>query len=386
MGYLSFQIIVFLLLAALLGVIIGWLLRGTKFQSELNDLDARWRTKLGDVEGERDRFVAELNQSNDAKTKLEAQLLDARKSAEGHEGSLEQLRRDHQTKVAALADQEKLALSLQSDLKARDEDLAKAQAGLAQAQRSGGDSGRLGSELAAATERTATLESSLSEAKAANATCKSEVDRLKAQIAELQRSGSGGTAAASPVASGSGLGLMGSPDSAASTGSAGGAGTSDASGGTAGSGGGALGFVGSAGSSTGDSSGSAGSGGSVEQAGSSRPGSDHSQGAAGSSHLTASGGQPQADPGEGVKPTALAVPHGGQADDLKQISGVGPKLEKTLNGLGIFHFSQIAEFTPENAAWVDQHLRFKGRIARENWVEQAKILATGGETEFSRRQ
>ncbi len=77
---------------------------------------------------------------------------------------------------------------------------------------------------------------------------------------------------------------------------------------------------------------------------------------------------------------------GGVPDDLKKISGVGPKLEKTLHGLGIFHFSQIAEFTPDNVAWVDRHLRFKGRIDRENWIEQARVLAAGGETEFSKRK
>jgi NADH-quinone oxidoreductase subunit E len=89
---------------------------------------------------------------------------------------------------------------------------------------------------------------------------------------------------------------------------------------------------------------------------------------------------------EGERPPALAAARDGKADDLKKISGVGPKLEGTLNGLGIFHFSQIAEFTPSHVSWVDRHLRFKGRIARENWLDQAKILAAGGETEFSKRR
>ena len=67
------------------------------------------------------------------------------------------------------------------------------------------------------------------------------------------------------------------------------------------------------------------------------------------------------------------------------ISGVGPKLEETLNGLGVFHFDQIAGWSPETVAWVDDHLNFKGRIAREGWIEQAQTLAAGGETEFSKR-
>lgn len=73
------------------------------------------------------------------------------------------------------------------------------------------------------------------------------------------------------------------------------------------------------------------------------------------------------------------------ADDLKLISGVGPKLEGLLNGLGIYHFSQIAEFTPEDVEKVDDSLSFHGRIERDGWIEQAKILAAGGETEFSKK-
>ena len=67
------------------------------------------------------------------------------------------------------------------------------------------------------------------------------------------------------------------------------------------------------------------------------------------------------------------------------ISGIGAKLEATLNELGIRHFQQIAEFTPENVTWINARLRFKGRVEREHWIEQAKKLASGNETEFSRR-
>jgi len=65
------------------------------------------------------------------------------------------------------------------------------------------------------------------------------------------------------------------------------------------------------------------------------------------------------------------------ADDLKRISGVGPKLEGVLNGLGIYRFDQIAEWTDDHIAWVDARLQFKGRIARDNWIDQAKSLAQG---------
>jgi len=77
---------------------------------------------------------------------------------------------------------------------------------------------------------------------------------------------------------------------------------------------------------------------------------------------------------EGTRPAGLDAPKG-EADDLKKIGGVGPKLEGTLNGLGIFHFWQIAEFTPDNVAWVDGYLSFKGRIDRDDWIGQAKAFA-----------
>lgn len=73
------------------------------------------------------------------------------------------------------------------------------------------------------------------------------------------------------------------------------------------------------------------------------------------------------------------------ADDLKRIKGVGPVIEKTLNGLGIYQFKQIGEFTRDNISWVDKYISFPGRIDREEWVQQAKDLAKGKDTEFSKR-
>lgn len=65
----------------------------------------------------------------------------------------------------------------------------------------------------------------------------------------------------------------------------------------------------------------------------------------------------------------------GEPDDLTKISGVGPKLEGVLHDLGIFHYRQIASWTEEEIAWVDSRLKFKGRIARDQWVDQAKTLS-----------
>lgn len=67
-------------------------------------------------------------------------------------------------------------------------------------------------------------------------------------------------------------------------------------------------------------------------------------------------------------------------DDLKLISGVGPKLEQVLNGLGVWSFAQIADWKAEETAWVDDYLQFKGRIDRDDWISQARALAEGGKT------
>lgn len=91
--------------------------------------------------------------------------------------------------------------------------------------------------------------------------------------------------------------------------------------------------------------------------------------------------------GPGTKPKTLDAARDGGADDLKLIKGVGPKLERLLHSLGFYHFDQVAEWTAEEVAWVDQNLEgFKGRVSRDSWVDQAKVLASGGETEFSARK
>ena len=61
--------------------------------------------------------------------------------------------------------------------------------------------------------------------------------------------------------------------------------------------------------------------------------------------------------------------------DLKAISGIGPKLEKVLNGLGIWTYAQIAAWTPQEVAWVEDYLSLTGRIGRDDWTAQAAALA-----------
>lgn len=79
-----------------------------------------------------------------------------------------------------------------------------------------------------------------------------------------------------------------------------------------------------------------------------------------------------------AKPELLKKPRTGKGDDLKLIWGVGPKLEKMLQKMGIYHFDQIAGWTADNLAWVDQNLDgFKGRAERDDWIGQSKKLASG---------
>ena len=90
-------------------------------------------------------------------------------------------------------------------------------------------------------------------------------------------------------------------------------------------------------------------------------------------------GEAQGTPGQ---PPALERP--AEPDDLKLIAGVGPKIEGTLNGLGIWTFAQIAAWTETEQSWIDGYLRFKGRIQRDDWVRQADALARGGRDEYVR--
>jgi predicted flap endonuclease-1-like 5' DNA nuclease len=87
---------------------------------------------------------------------------------------------------------------------------------------------------------------------------------------------------------------------------------------------------------------------------------------------------PRPAPGEVFRlerPAALSAPRGGAPDDLRLISGVSAQAQATLNAIGVFHFDQLAAWTPAHVAWVDQYLNLRGRIDAERWVEQARALA-----------
>lgn len=82
------------------------------------------------------------------------------------------------------------------------------------------------------------------------------------------------------------------------------------------------------------------------------------------------------------RPAAMEKP--AEIDDLKLISGVGPKIESLLHSIGVYKWEQITHWGEAEREWVDGFLKFKGRIERDDWVRQAKALAEGGVEEYVR--
>jgi NADH-quinone oxidoreductase subunit E len=95
---------------------------------------------------------------------------------------------------------------------------------------------------------------------------------------------------------------------------------------------------------------------------------------------SAKAGKPSLDHKD--RPKGIARP--ASVDDLKLISGVGPKNEKILHDLGVYTFAQVAAWKKAEREWVDGYLNFHGRIEREDWSRQAKALAKGGVAEYIR--
>jgi len=92
--------------------------------------------------------------------------------------------------------------------------------------------------------------------------------------------------------------------------------------------------------------------------------------------------RPKPSLGDKNRPAAIEKP--ATVDDLKLISGVGPKIEGILHSLGVYTFAQVASWKKAERDWVDGYLNFKGRIDRDDWVKQAKALAKGGVAEYIR--
>jgi large subunit ribosomal protein L21 len=77
---------------------------------------------------------------------------------------------------------------------------------------------------------------------------------------------------------------------------------------------------------------------------------------------------------EGVESIVAAEEEKPAGDDLTKIQGVGSNTVKKLNNMGISTYAEIAAWTPEEAAAVDKKLNYRGRILREDWAGQAKLI------------
>jgi predicted flap endonuclease-1-like 5' DNA nuclease len=82
------------------------------------------------------------------------------------------------------------------------------------------------------------------------------------------------------------------------------------------------------------------------------------------------------------RPAGLLAPRNGVPDHLQRIRGIGKGNEELLNSFGIFHFGQIAAWTPAEARWVAEQMPFPERIERDDWIGQAVVLASGGDTGY----
>jgi len=89
--------------------------------------------------------------------------------------------------------------------------------------------------------------------------------------------------------------------------------------------------------------------------------------------------KPKAEEPKVAGPLRLKAARKGKADNLKEIEGIGPAMEKLVNEMGFYHFDQIASWSDADVALVDTEMKtFKGRITRDKWVAQAKIIVTEG--------
>ena len=76
-------------------------------------------------------------------------------------------------------------------------------------------------------------------------------------------------------------------------------------------------------------------------------------------------------------PAALAAAGAAGADDISLIAGIGPKIYAALTDMGITTYAQVAAWTPEDVTRIEADIKQKGRVAREEWIEQAKELMAG---------
>jgi NADH-quinone oxidoreductase subunit E len=89
-----------------------------------------------------------------------------------------------------------------------------------------------------------------------------------------------------------------------------------------------------------------------------------------------------ADHSSMMRPAGISSPRSGVADNLQRIRGIGKRNEALLHSFGIYHFGQIAAWTPAEARWVASHLAFPESLEGDDWIGQAIVLASGGDTGY----
>ncbi|MCC5985974.1 MAG: 50S ribosomal protein L21 [Rhodobacteraceae bacterium] len=80
-----------------------------------------------------------------------------------------------------------------------------------------------------------------------------------------------------------------------------------------------------------------------------------------------------ADTGATAPANLLSEARDGAGDDLRKLTGVGPKMVEKLNEAGVFHFDQIAAWSEADVAYMEEQLGARGKVA--GWVTEAAELA-----------
>lgn len=92
--------------------------------------------------------------------------------------------------------------------------------------------------------------------------------------------------------------------------------------------------------------------------------------------------EPDQDPG---RPELLDAARLGEPDDLTVIKGVGGAVEGLLNGIGVFHYDQIASWNDDESRWIERSIGFPRRVEREDWIAQAAKLANAANKASARK-
>lgn len=86
-----------------------------------------------------------------------------------------------------------------------------------------------------------------------------------------------------------------------------------------------------------------------------------------------------------TKPELLITPRNGKADDLTKIKGIGTAIQGKLNKAGIYHYDQLVDLNAEQQKWLGEQINFRGRVEREDWVNQSKKILKASEPKGAKK-